>query len=126
MKQIEQFNNWFNNKFGWFFTNGMKIQRNKFNAELVVPREQPKAKYILKRLNDGLTKTGSKVQYVEWDENTSEYNLLHDDIKVNRSLILNPGTNFTWLTTIITEIVEQKPGYIKFQTKNSTYELIEK
>ena len=126
MKQIEQFNNWFNNKFGWFFTNGMKIQRNKFNAELVVPREQPKAKYTLKRLNDGLTKTGSKVQYVEWDENTSEYNLLHDDIKVNRSLILNPGTNFTWLTTIITEIVEQKPGYIKFQTKNSTYELIEK
>ena len=104
----------------------MKIQRNKFNAELVVPREQPKAKYTLKRLNDGLTKTGSKVQYVEWDENTSEYNLLHDDIKVNRSLILNPGTNFTWLTTIITEIVEQKPGYIKFQTKNSTYELIEK
>ena len=126
MKQIEQFNNWFNNKFGWFFTNGMKIQRNKFNAELVVPREQPKAKYTLKRLNDGLTKTGSKVQYVEWDENTSEDNLLHDDIKVNRSLILNPGTNFTWLTTIITEIVEQKPGYIKFQTKNSTYELIEK
>ena len=126
MKQIEQFNNWFNNKFGWFFTNGMKIQRNIFNAELVVPRKELEAKYILKRLNDGLTKTGSKVQYVEWDENTSEYNLLHDDIKVNRSLILNPGTNFTWLTTIITEIVEQKPGYIKFQTKNSTYELIEK
>ena len=85
----------------------MNIQRNKFNAELVVPREQPKAKYILKRLNDGLTKTGSKVQYVEWDENTSEYNLLHDDIKVNRSLILNPGTNFTWLTTIITEIFDK-------------------
>lgn len=126
MKQIEQFNNWFNNKFGWFFTNGMKIQRNKFNAELVVPREEPKAKYTLKRLNDGLTKTGSKVQYVEWDENSSEDNSLHDDIKVNRSLILNPGTNFTWLTTIITEIVEQKPGYIKFQTKNSTYELTEK
>ena len=33
MKQIEQFNNWFNNKFGWFFTNGMKIQRNKFKEK---------------------------------------------------------------------------------------------
>jgi hypothetical protein len=126
MKQIEQFNNWFNNKFGWFFTNGMKIQRNIFNAELVVPREEPKPKYILNRLNDGLTKTGSRVQYIEWDENTSEDNSLHDDIKVNRSLILNPGTNFTWLTTAITEIVVQRPGYIKFQTQNSTYELIEK
>jgi hypothetical protein len=44
--------------------------------------------------------------------------------KITRSLILNPGTNFTWLTTAITEIVVQRPGYIKFQTKNSTYELI--
>ena len=126
MKQIEQFNNWFNNKFGWFFTNGMKIQRNKFNAELVVPREKPEAKYILKRLNDGLTKTGSRVQYIEWDENSSEGKSFHDDVKVGRSLMLEPRMQFTWLTTIITEIVEQRPGYIKFQTQNSTYELIEK
>jgi hypothetical protein len=119
MKYIIQFNNWFNTKFGWFFTNG-----NKYNAYLTTTKEEPKPKYILERLNDGLIKTGSRVQYIEWDENTSEDNSLHDDIKVNRSLILNPGTNFTWLTTAITEIVEQRPGYIKFQTKNSTYELI--
>lgn len=125
MKQIKQFNDWFNNKFGWFFTNGMKIQRNIFNAELVVPREEPKAKYILKRLNDGLTKTGSRVQYIEWGE-TTEDNTTHDDIKVGRSLMLEPRMQFTWLTTTITEIIEQRPGYIKFQTKNSTYELIEK
>lgn len=125
MKQIKQFNDWFNNKFGWFFTNGMKIQRNIFNAELVVPREEPKAKYILKRLDDGLTKTGSRVQYIEWGE-TTEDNTTHDDIKVGRSLMLEPRMQFTWLTTTITEIIEQRPGYIKFQTKNSTYELIEK
>ena len=124
MKYIAQFNNWFNNKFGWFFTNGMKIQRNIFNAELVVPREEPKAKYILKRLNDGLTKTGSKVQYIEWGE-TTEDNTTHDDIKVGRSLILEPRMQFTWLTTTITEIIEQREGYIKFKTKNSTYELKE-
>lgn len=126
MKQIEQFNNWFNNKFGWFFTNGMKIQRNKFNAELVVPREKPEAKYILKRLNDGLTKTGSKVLYIEYDGEYGENNKSYDNIKVGCSLMIEPQMKFTWLTTIITEIVEQKPGYIKFQTKNSTYELIEK
>lgn len=125
MKQIKQFNDWFNNKFGWFFTNGMKIQRNIFNAELVVPRKEPEAKYILKRLDDGLTKTGSRVQYIEWGE-TTEDNTAHDDIKVGRSLILEPRMQFTWLTTTITEIIEQRPGYIKFQTKNSTYELTEK
>lgn len=125
MKQIKQFNDWFNNKFGWFFTNGMKMQRNIFNAELVVPRKEPETKYILKRLNDGLTKTGNKVQYIEWGE-TTEDNTIHDDIKVGRSLMLEPRMQFTWLTTTITEIIEQRPGYIKFQTKNSTYELIEK
>ncbi len=126
MKQIEQFNNWFNNKFGWFFTNGMKIQRNIFNAEFVVPRKEPEAKYILKRLNDGLTKTGSKVLYIEYDGESGENNKSYDNIKVGCSLMLEPRMQFTWLTTTITEIIEQRPGYIKFQTKNSTYELIEK
>ena len=123
MKQVEQFNNWFNNKFGWFFTNGMKIQRNIFNAELVVPRKELETKYILKRLNDGLTKTGSKVLYIEYDGESGENNKSYDDAKVGRSLMLEPRMQFTWLTTAITEIVEQREGYVKFQTQNSTYEL---
>ena len=45
---------------------------------------------------------------------------MHNDIKVGTSLSLDNG----WLTTEITEIIENKEGYIKFQTKNSTYELI--
>jgi hypothetical protein len=102
-----------------------KIQQHKFNADLVVPREEPKAKYTLRRLNDGLTKTGSRIKYIEWDENTSEGQSSHDDIKVGRSLMLEPRMQFTWLTTAITEIVEQREGYIKFQTKNSTYVLTE-
>ena len=109
-----------------------KIQQHKYSADLVVPREEPKAKYTLRRLNDGLTKTGSRVQYVEYDEKTNEGKESHDDIKVGRSLMLEPRMQFTWLTTRITwlttritEIVEQRDGYIKFQTQNSTYELIE-
>ena len=103
----------------------MKIQRDTFNAELVVPREEPKAKYTLRRLNDGLTKTGSRVDYIEWDEITNEGKSSHSDIKVGRSLMLEPRMQYTWLTTAITEIVEQREGYVKFQTQNSTYELIE-
>jgi len=100
-----------------------KIQQNKFNAELVIPREEPNQKYTLKRLNDGLTKTGSRVQYIQWDELTKEGVSTHDDIKVGRSLMLEPRMQYTWLTTAITEIVEQRDGYVKFQTQNSTYEL---
>jgi hypothetical protein len=102
----------------------MKIQRDTFNAELIIPREEPKAKYTLRRLNDGLTKTGSRVDYIEWDESTNEGKSSHDDIKVGRSLMLEPRMQYTWLTTAITEIIEQREGYIKFQTQNSTYELI--
>lgn len=99
----------------------MKIPQNKYNAELVVPRENPKAKYILTRLDDGLTKTGDRVQYIEWRE--KEWKESHDDIKVGRSLLLNPRMDYTWLTTPITEIVEQGKLYIKFKTQNSTYVL---
>jgi hypothetical protein len=103
-----------------------KILQHKYNADLVVPREEPKAKYTLRRLNDGLTKTGSRVLYIEYDGESGENNKSHDNIKVGYSLMLEPRMQFTWLTTAITEIVEQRPGYIKFQTQNSTYELIEK
>ena len=33
------------------------------------------------------------------------------------------GPSFTWQTTLVTEIVEQKEDYIKFRTENSDYEL---
>ena len=79
--------------------------------------------YTLKRLNDGLTHTGYKVQYVEWNEDKTAKES-YDDAQVGRSLILDPRFNYTWLTTTIKEIVEQREGYIKFQTQNSTYELI--
>jgi hypothetical protein len=119
MKYIAQFNNWFNTKLGWFFTNG-----NKYNAYLAIAKEKSKPKYTLKRLNDGLTHNGNKIQYINWGGNREEHTS-HNSIKVGRSLILDPGVNFTWLTTTITEIIEQREGYIKFQTKNSTYELKE-
>jgi hypothetical protein len=98
------------------------MKTNKYDANSVVPRKEPKAKYTLKRLNDGLTKTAYQVQYVEWNEDKTAKES-HDDAQIGRSLILDPRFNYTWLTTAITEIVDQKEGYTKFQTQNSTYEL---
>lgn len=99
-------------------------ERTKYNADGVVARE-PAVIYTLKRLNDGLTHTGYRVQYVEWNEDQTAKES-YDEVQVGRSLILDPRFNYTWLTTKITKIVEQREGYIKFTTENSTYELITK
>ena len=98
------------------------MKNNKYDANSVVPKKEPKAKYTLKRLNDGLTRTAYQIQYVEWNEDGTAKES-YDDAQIGRSLILDPRFNYTWLTTAITEIVEQREGYVKFQTKNSTYEL---
>jgi hypothetical protein len=100
-----------------------KIPQIKFNADLVVPRSEPISKWELKRLDDGLVRTGSKVQYIEWNEVDRSFLNSHDDIQVGRSLMLEPRMQFTWLTSPITQIVEQREGYTKFKTLNSTYEL---
>jgi hypothetical protein len=44
--------------------------------------------------------------------------------EVNFNLVMAPFNEFfTWATTPITKIIEEKPGYVKFETKNSLYEL---
>lgn len=98
---------------------------NKFNAKSVVPREEPKVKYTLKRMDDGLTSVGHTVQYIQWNDDRTAHST-HDNIEVGRSCILNPGISYMWLTTVITEVLEQTSHYVKFKTKNSTYELITK
>ena len=86
-------------------------------------QEEP-LKYTLKRLRDSLTKVGLKISWIEWGDN-GRGKEMHDEPAIGRSLMLDPHVfNYTWLTTSITEIVEQREGYIKFNTKNSVYELI--
>ena len=107
------------------FTDELFCERHKkYSAHNVTLKEVPKAKYTLKRLDDGLTHTGHTVQYITWKEDRTA-DSVESDIQLNRSLILDPGTNFTWLTTKIVEIVQQEDKYIKFKTENSTYELVQ-
>jgi hypothetical protein len=80
--------------------------------------------YKLTRLNDNLTKTAPEVKWLEFDS-VGKCIAQHNEIAVGRSLILSPFNQFfTWHTTLVTEIIEQKEGYIKFATENSIYELI--
>lgn len=86
--------------------------------------EIKKPKYLLKR-HDGLQINADTIFWVEWDKNKQKAIELHDEPKINYSLILDPGKyTFKWQTTIVTEIIEKSSNYIKFKTKNSDYELI--
>jgi hypothetical protein len=80
-------------------------------------------KYKLVRGRDQLTKTSVAVKWLEFDED-GRYKADFEDIAVGRSLLMSPfGPSFTWQTTLVTEIVEQREDYIKFRTENSDYEL---
>jgi len=72
---------------------------------------------------DNLTKQSKEVIWIEWDEN-NRFKAKHDKPAIGRSLIMSPFNDFfTWQTTDIKEIIEQREDYIKFKTLNSTYEL---
>lgn len=80
-------------------------------------------KYKLVRERDGLTKTSRDVKWLEFGED-GRYKADFKDIAVGRSLLMSPfGPSFTWQTTLVIEIVEQREDYIKFNTENSVYEL---
>lgn len=80
-------------------------------------------KYKLIREKDGLTLKSNNIAWIEWGDD-GRFKDKHERPSVGLSLILDPQRlNFTWLTTPITVILEEGDDYVKFKTKNSTYEL---
>ena len=98
----------------------------------MIPGVQPKfslnldteePKYRLVRERDNLTKQSARVTWLEWNGDDT-LKAKHDEPAIGRSLLMSPFNQFyTWQTTTITEIVEQRDDYIKFKTGNSNYEL---
>ena len=86
------------------------VIENQFNWKLV-------------RERDGLTNQSKDIKWLEWNEE-GRVREDHNEPAVGRSLLMSPFNDFfTWMTTDITEIVEQREDYIKFKTRNSNYEL---
>jgi len=84
---------------------------------------QKEFKWKLVRERDGLIKQSKEVMWIEFNEE-GRFKAKYDKPTVGRSLIMSPFTmSFTWQTTTITEILEEREDYIKFHTRNSTYEL---
>ena len=77
----------------------------------------------LVRERDGLTKQSEKVLWIEFDD-SGRFKEKYDEVGIGRSLLMSPFNDFfTWQTTTVTEIVEERDDYIKFKTENSNYEL---
>ena len=86
------------------------VIENEFNWKLV-------------RERDGLTKQSKDIKWLEFNEE-GRFKSKHDEPAVGRSLMMSPFNRFfTWQTTTLTEIVEERENYIKFKTRNSNYEL---
>jgi hypothetical protein len=117
MKPIHKFNN---SDGATLCNRCSKIIATGFTDDLYCSQE-----YKLVR-EDGLTKQSKDVCWLEFDEN-GKFKAKHKDIAVGRSLLMSPFSQFfTWQTTDIKEIIEQREDYIKFKTTNSIYELYEK
>jgi len=86
------------------------VVENEFNWKLV-------------RERDGLINQSKEVMWIEFKEDGT-FKAKHDEPAIGRSLIMSPFNNFfTWQTTSVTEIVEEREDYCKFKTQNSNYEL---
>ena len=86
------------------------VIENEFNWKLV-------------RERDGLINQSKEVKWLEWNDK-GRFKAEHDKHAIGLSLIMSPFNQFfTWQCTALTEIVEQKEGYLKFKTLNSVYEL---
>lgn len=93
-------------------------------AELLDLTES-KPNWKLVRERDGLVNKSRAILWLEWDEN-GRFKEKHDEIAVGRALLMSPFNEmFTWQTTVVTAIIAATPNndYIKFETRNSTYEL---
>ena len=88
----------------------MGLIENEFNWKLV-------------RERDGLTNQSKDIKWIEWNEE-GRFKAEHKEPAVGRALLMSPYNDFfTWMTTDVTEIVEEREDYIKFKTRNSNYEL---
>jgi hypothetical protein len=90
-------------------------------SEMVPLPEIPKWRLVRER--DGLIKQSAEVMWLEFDD-MGWFKAKHTTPDIGRSLIMSPfNAFFTWQTTTITNIIEQREDYICFDTKNSRYEL---
>jgi hypothetical protein len=91
--------------------------------QISIPLDISVDNWKLVREGDGLVRVANDIIWVGFNEEGT-FKEKHNEIGLNRSLVMSPFNQyFTWQTTLVTEILDQKKDYIKFKTENSIYEL---
>jgi hypothetical protein len=91
--------------------------------QIKIPVDIEGYNWKLVRESDGLINQSKDVLWLEFNEE-GRVKQDYKEPAIGRSLLMSPFNQFfTWQTTTVTEIVEEKDGYIKFKTENSNYEL---
>lgn len=84
---------------------------------------------VLKRVYDGAGDSGARIEAIRWNDDGTFKEIAGDKPIVGCSLLVGSVTARSysdqdyWLTTVVTEILEERDGYIRFKTSNSEYEL---
>lgn len=82
----------------------------------------------LRRLSDGKGDMGSRSEAIAWNADGSFKEIVGRRPTVGCSMLVGSVTARTyddqdfWLTTIVTEILEEREDYVRFKTENSEYE----
>src|SRR5210317_1598547 len=91
--------------------------------QIKIPVDIESYNWKLVRESDGLINQSKEVLWLEFDDE-GRFKSKHNKPAIGRSLLMSPFNQFfTWQTTTVTAIIEEREDYIKFKTENSTYEL---
>lgn len=83
----------------------------------------------LKRVGDEAGDSGSRVEVIQWkddgtiDKVVGTYPVVGCSVLVGSVTARSFSNQDYWLTTPVTEILEEKEKYVRFKTQNSEYEL---
>ena len=78
--------------------------------------------FKLTRLDDNHIITGIYSSAVLYDEDKIYKEVMGERPIKGCSMVIARGINSYWITTEITEILEDTQNYVRFKTKNSLYE----
>lgn len=82
----------------------------------------------LRRISDGAGDTGARSEAIVWNEDGTFKEVVGTRPVVGCSMLVGSVTARTyqhqdyWLTTPVTEILEEREDYVRFKTGNSEYE----
>lgn len=77
---------------------------------------------LIKVGDDEFKKSSKNIKWVEFEKGLGK--TMHDKVEIGYSLIMSPfNDGFTWLTSAVTEIIEETDNFIHFKTNNSEYKL---